>query len=266
MIKPFDDAVAASRAVLIEAMGVLGRLHSHLVIIGGWVPELQIPGKGHPGSLDVDLAVDTRSLPPGPYSTIRRCLVDAGYQQGNMPSVFLRQIPGTSGPFQVKLDLVCAELATAMEPETGLRVQDLMIHPLRGIGIALDSCDEVRIDGERPDGASDAVVARIATLEAFVCMKAFAMAERRKPKDAYDVYFCLRHRNLDQLSTAINLISSQSIVREAIDVLADKFRTINHAGPIDAATVAQEHGDDYEQSRRGAFELMQLLLERIKNV
>ena len=55
MTKSFTDITAASRAVLVDVLGVLGAYRSHLVVIGGWVPELRFPGRGHPGSLDVDL-------------------------------------------------------------------------------------------------------------------------------------------------------------------------------------------------------------------
>lgn len=89
------------------------------------------------------------------------------------------------------------------------------------------------------------------------------MAERRKEKDAYDIYFCLRHGDVDRFSAAIAAMTTNRLVREAIGILDDKFRTIDHVGPVDAATVAHENGDEFEQSRRAAFELMRLLLERI---
>lgn len=263
MTEHFSDAIAASRAVLVEAMRVLGGLRSHLVVIGGWVPELRLPGRGHPGSLDVDVAVDMRSLPPGPYATIRQRLVEAGYRQDTVPSAFVRDVAGVSSDFRVRLDLVGTPDAASGEAPSSRRAQELQIPVLRGIEIALDSCDEIRIEGERPDRVSDTVVARIATLESFICMKAFAMTERQKSKDAYDIYFCLRHGDIDSLSAAMSAMQGNAQVREAIVLLNDKFRTINHLGPVDAATVAEEHGQDFEQARRAAFELMRLLLERI---
>ena len=57
-----SDPTAASRAVLIEVANVLGAFREHLVVVGGWVPELLFPDKGHIGSLDVDLAVAPTAL------------------------------------------------------------------------------------------------------------------------------------------------------------------------------------------------------------
>lgn len=54
------DDVAACRSVLIEALTVLGKYRDRIAVVGGWVPELSIPGHGHMGSLDVDLALDAR--------------------------------------------------------------------------------------------------------------------------------------------------------------------------------------------------------------
>jgi hypothetical protein len=36
------------------------------------------------------------------------------------------------------------------------------------------------------------------------------------------------------------------------------------SGPFDAATVAAENGEEAQQARRAAFELMRLLLDRVK--
>ncbi len=46
------DPTTAARAVLIEVMNVLGAFGDDIVLVGGWVPELLYPGRGHMGSLD----------------------------------------------------------------------------------------------------------------------------------------------------------------------------------------------------------------------
>ena len=73
-----DDSIAACRSVLVEAFTVLGRHRGHLVLVGGWVPPLLMPGAGHIGSIDVDLAIDSRQIPPHLYETIGNDLRRAG--------------------------------------------------------------------------------------------------------------------------------------------------------------------------------------------
>ena len=48
-----DDSVAACKSVLVEAFTVLGRHRGHLVLVGGWVPPLLMPG----ASVDVTTVV-----------------------------------------------------------------------------------------------------------------------------------------------------------------------------------------------------------------
>src|SRR5262249_25403398 len=92
------DQTTASRAVLIEGMGVLGSLRDHLVIVGGWVPELLFPNRGHMGSLDVDLAVAPTALADNPYETILKRLLDAGYAHQIGPTRFVKGVAGALEP------------------------------------------------------------------------------------------------------------------------------------------------------------------------
>jgi len=41
------DPTTASRAVLIEVLNVLGAFRDDIVLVGGWVPELLYPDRGH---------------------------------------------------------------------------------------------------------------------------------------------------------------------------------------------------------------------------
>jgi hypothetical protein len=99
------NPVQASRAVLIEVMNVLGLYRDRLILVGGWVPELLLPNRGHIGSLDVDLAVDVRGIPHNQYGTILQCLLDAGYTR--KLTCFLRSVKGAQEP--VKLDLITGQ-------------------------------------------------------------------------------------------------------------------------------------------------------------
>ena len=88
------EGVEAARSVMIELAHLLGEYRDHLVIIGGWVPELLFPvrDKRHVGSLDVDLALDHRYLHEEGYKTIQEVLLSRGYQQGNQPYTFRREV------------------------------------------------------------------------------------------------------------------------------------------------------------------------------
>ncbi len=72
------DPTSASRAVLIEVMNVLGAFRDDIVLVGGWVPELLYPNRGHIGSLDVDLAISRSALGDNVYQTILKRMIEAG--------------------------------------------------------------------------------------------------------------------------------------------------------------------------------------------
>jgi hypothetical protein len=170
MIEPFADMTVASRAVLVDVLGVLGTYRSHLVVVGGWVPELRFPGRGHPGSIDVDLAVDTRRLPPGPYGTLCQRLLEADYRQHGATNIFQKSVRVGNGQMVVRVDLIGGEYGVTDERKQSQRIQETHVAALRGVDLALDWWDEIRIDGARADAARDSVTARVATVEALICM------------------------------------------------------------------------------------------------
>jgi hypothetical protein len=117
------NEVDACRGVLIEVLTILAKDLDKLAVVGGWVPELAFPNKGHIGSLDVDLALDARKLELLAYESIRRKLADAGYQQSpEMSNRFYRSIHGTA--LQVKVDLITGEFPEISGEGTHHRIQE----------------------------------------------------------------------------------------------------------------------------------------------
>jgi hypothetical protein len=256
------DQVQASKAVLIEVMSVLGLYRDHLILVGGWVPELLLPNRGHMGSLDVDLAVDVRGIYKYQYDTILQRLLEAGYKQES--NCFRRQVQGAKE--LVKLDLITGEY---VDDASGIRarLQEISLGKLRGTDLAFDVYDEISLTGEMPDGGQNTVRLRIVRIEAFVILKAIAMADRVKPKDAYDIYFCLKNfpAGIAELAKLYRPILQNGLVQEGLAVLQEKFRSIDAVGPIWVAQViAEENLGEPELAQREAFELMQVFVASLE--
>jgi len=260
-----DPQVAASRSVLVEVMTVLAAEVDKMVLVGGWVPELLYPGKGHIGSLDVDLALDGRKIQPAAYDSIRKRLINAGYRPV-IPngSIFFRDV--NDGNIRVKLDLITGEGTSSRDQEPNALIQEMVVGKLRGTDLALDHVVSLTLTGELPDGAVNEVRLRIADVSAFLCMKAHALNERKREKDAYDVYFCLRacESGPKGLADGIRPLLGQALVDEAMDILRSKFGAIDRIGPQWAAQVASEHGDDFDQVARDTFERMAKFLRGLE--
>jgi hypothetical protein len=247
------DQTTASRAVLIEVANVLGAFRDHLVVVGGWVPELLYPNRGHMASLDVDFAVAPTALVDNAYQTMCKRMLDAGYSQYTAPTRFSKPIAGAPEP--VKVDFIAGQYAQG-EKAASVQVNELQINSVRGIDLAFEGWDEIAISGRMPDGSLNVVRARIVRPEVFILIKAFALDERAKEKDAYDIAFVLHHfePNLAVLADQIRLHVLKGLGREAYEILKAKFASVDAAGPVWAANAVPGTGDDFEQLQRAAFE------------
>ena len=80
--------VEAAHRVLVDLGQVLASFHDAIVVVGGWVPDLLIPGAEpkHIGSIDVDLALDAAKLKDGRYAQLLKLLLDTKrYRQVTSP-------------------------------------------------------------------------------------------------------------------------------------------------------------------------------------
>ena len=183
---PMFDPTSASRAVLIEVMNVLGVFRDKIVLVGGWVPDLLYPNSGHIGSLDVDLAISQTAIGANAYETILNRMVQAGYEHHASPTRFTKLVAGVKEP--VKVDLVGGQYVAGEKTRT-IQVNELGLNTLRGLDLAFDVCQDIELSGAMPDGSQNTVRARIVLPEGYILIKAFALDERMKEKDAYDIHF-----------------------------------------------------------------------------
>ena len=75
-------------------------------------------------------------------------------------------------------------------------------------------------------------------------IKAIAMDERTKDKDAYDIAFVLKHYkpSLADLAKKVRGVSQTGIGKEALELLRGKFRTFDSVGPVWAGRAASTAG------------------------
>lgn len=185
------DAVAAARSVLIELTHLLSEYQDDLVIVGGWVPELLLPNANerHVGSLDVDIAIDHRSIPEHVYRTIQELLLSRGYEQGDQPFVFVRLVEN----ILIEVDLLSGEYGGTGRNRRHQTIQEFKARKARGSDLAFELNTEIELTGTLPGGGLDTVKVRVASIVSFIVMKAAALAGRLKEKDAWDIVYCLRN-------------------------------------------------------------------------
>jgi hypothetical protein len=262
------NEITACRSVLIEVLTILAKDLDNLAVVGGWVPELAFPDKGHIGSLDVDLALDARKLEPKAYESIRKKLENAGYQQyPDMPNRFFRSIKGTS--FQVKVDLITGEFPDIAAGGTHFQIQELAVWKAHGIDLAFAFQQEISVEGALPDGGHNRVTARMPIIAAYLCIKAITLSERKKEKDAYDICFCIENYpgGYRALAEEFRGKMDDKLIAEGIAMLREKFARLDSIGPVWAAQIAEGAtagtSFDLEMEQRRAYELVNFLLREI---
>jgi hypothetical protein len=123
----------------------------------------------------------------------------------------------------------------------------------------------VTLEAPRPDGAIDTARVNVVALVPYFIMKTAAMG-RGKAKDAYDLYFLIKHYpgGAKQLALEFSGSSKTSTVRKMREKLSEKFASVNHTGPVDVANFMDlSDKQEIEMIRRDAFEQVQALLASI---
>ena len=212
---------------LLKALAPFSELHA---MIGGWVPYFLLERHGragwnHVGSLDLDFVFDPAQLTPARREEIRQALAAIGAKPRKPENAnfyfedsFLVPVEHEGQQLQIQVDLMGVDVAEG-EP-FDWRSRTLM-------AIRHSETIEVRWGGE-------VLPFRVSNAAAMVCLKALALSERRKPKDAYDLYTLLRYYKEGPATLAremIPVLQSGPPARLAMRSLRKRFRNALAEGP-----------------------------------
>jgi hypothetical protein len=231
-----EEKVAAAKSVMVELFHLLGEYRDQIVLIGGWVPSLLVPDRDDPhvGSLDVDLALDHRGLADAGYQSIAKLLESREYEKDkDNPFKYWRTVELGGRPIRVELDLMAGQYGGTGKSHRTQKVQGIQPRKARGCDIAFEAPIEVVVEGELPGGGRDRASVRVTPIVPFLVMKAMALSDRLKEKDAYDIYYCIRHYpgGITALAEAFRPLAGHGLVREALGKIREKFATPSHIGP-----------------------------------
>lgn len=121
------------------------------------------------------------------------------------------------------------------------------------------------MEAERTDGAMDVANVNVVAVVPYIIMKTAAMG-RGKAKDAYDIYFIIKHYSggVKELAGEFKPVADKNLVLEMRNKLAGKFASANHAGPKDVSDFLDlEDEEEIEMIKRDAYEQVQALLNLI---
>lgn len=125
----------------------------------------------------------------------------------------------------------------------------------RGASLVAEDFVVREIRGKLPDGNEAFAFLRVANLAPFVTLKSFALHDRAKPKDAYDLVFTIGNWPGGPSGAAAAFAASpvfgRATVEDALSLLSDHFAHAGMDGPGYHATFMYDPrlDDDDEQER-----------------
>ena len=94
-------------------------------------------------------------------------------------------------------------------------------------------------------------------------MKAAALG-RGKPKDAYDIYYCINHYegSVRMLLQEMLPYKDKGLIKETCERLSEKFASPNHAGPTDIVNFLGILDDEEaDQIKQDAYQKVKYLVD-----
>lgn len=257
----------AAHRILVELVNIFREYENDIRIIGGWVPDLMFPGEGHIGSVDVDVLINHLTLHDEGYQNMARILQRSGYKEHpDKYFSFVKTVEVEGVLYDVDVDILAGIYGGTQFKRRSQHVQGIKALKATGGNFAFDfPPQKIHVEAKRPDGAFDVANVSVVAVVPYLIMKAVAMG-RGKAKDAYDIYFLLKHYKggVRKLAKEFQPVENRKLVQEMKEKLAGKFASVNHAGPKD---VADFLGLDDEENmmlvKRDAYEQVQALLNLI---
>ncbi len=257
----------AAHRILVELVNLFDAYKDDIRIVGGWVPDLMFPDEGHIGSVDVDVLINHMMLEDSGYQSMAKILLKNGYMEhAEKYFSFVKDVIVDDITYAVDVDVLAGMYGGTQIKKRSQHVQGIKALKATGGNFAFDfKPQEILLEAKRPDGAMDVAHINVVAVVPYLVMKTAAMG-RGKAKDAYDIYFLLKHYagGVKLLSKEFDDCRDLPTISEMKQKLSEKFASENHAGPVDVSDFLNlEDQEEIEMTRRDVYEQVKLLLELI---
>lgn len=172
------------------------------------------------------------------HADVVALLLKNGFRQGEHRYQFFKDVRIASGRTIVaRLDLLTSE----QHHREFFDDSEPSLQPVHGTDIAF------RDNAVLPIGGVSDVSVRVAGIAAFLTMKGIALHDRspRRPKDAYDIHYCLEQYpdGIPGIVAEFERFQADELVRESMGKMASLFRDEEDEGPRMVADVEELVGD-----------------------
>ena len=265
-----------SLSYLLELMIALGSYREGLVLVGGWVPYLllkQYQPTGvvfrHVGSKDIDIAVNPKLIDKKGYSSILEILKQRGYEQKldikgkPIQHSFVKNVITSKGKEQIQIDFLGPEYGGTQKSKRHQRIQEnFLVRKARGADVMFDHAIDITLKGKLPDGAEGKTNIKMADIVGIMTMKGIVIGSRYRQKDAYDIHSLVLYYKSGPYTVAdeIRPFREHGLIKEAIELIHDKFRSREAEGPGWVADFQEAVGELRERIKTQAYLQVQRFL------
>lgn len=262
--------IEAAHRVLMDVGQVLASFGDCMVVVGGWVPDLLIANAEEPhlGSIDVDFALDAAKLNDGRYADLLKLLIDTKrYRKGSKDFQLVVDVDLKDGgkPVQVDVEFIAPKDARLIKNKPKL-FPGFRVLQAEACSAAFKAPQELSLKGKTVRGADNSVALRVASVADFLVMKAHAIGGRDKPKDSYDLCYCLDYfeGGMKALAADWRKERTDKLFAKAIDILKEKFDSVDAFGPQQVVEFHNSSDPDLRAVHaRRAYELVRSFLTRV---
>ncbi len=257
--------VDAAYSVLGEIVNLLEHFADDIRIVGGWVPSLLFPDNDHIGSIDVDVLFNQIDIGKAEsYENIKRILTRNGYRRHpEKYFTFIKTVTINNVSYDVDVDLLSGKYGGDGKG-VSKHIDGIKALPATGGNFAFEfPAKDVKIDYIRPDGALDTGHVRVISIIPYIVMKTAALG-RGKPKDAYDIYYCISHYDggIKALLNEMLPYKDKGLIKTTCEKLSEKFASPNHSGPVDIVNFMNiVDNEELEQIKQDAYQKIKFLVD-----
>ncbi len=267
---------------MLHVATVLGDWMEQVTLIGGIVPSLLVPAGGlpkgveaHPGTADLDLALQLSVLTDDGYAAISQLLREAGYSPMEIDVDRIRRQTWRSDPDLGPVVTIDFLIARSKEQPPTIRLQNLEkdFVALIADGLQLVERDrrKILISGKTLRGEQAQRYIWVCGPASFVVLKARAIHQREKPKDAFDLQYVLMNLDggVELVAAELRKMLDDKEAVEAVKFLRQAYQTIDSIGPSRAAFFlyglrAEETSEEYDDLAASAHAYVNRLLAGLK--